>query len=204
MRGKKKPTFLIDATGQKVPIKHINQDKVERHMMAESIMNGLVLPEAERLKKLRETLWKRIERFQKQYAKRKGAEYDPHLGATFTTYDQKMRVVVQRKTVERTNDNVELAKEFAKKCIWRWSKRSGNEFIKQVIDKTFNVGKKGFVDVKMLRRLQEIEFNDRDWKKFQAMINDSIDILETRKYILFQIRDSIDEEWDTIKLTFKA
>jgi len=137
-------------------------------------------------------------------AKRKGYDFNPEVGVTLTNFNQTRRVVVQKKEIEQANENLGVAKEFAKKCIWRWSKKSGNDFIQEVIDKTFNVGKKGFVDVKMLRRLQDIEFNDRDWNKFKAMLNDAIDVVDTRRYVLFQKRDSINDDWETIKLTFKA
>ncbi len=200
---KQKPTHLVGPDGNEVPIKMIKPDKVAEHDLTTLII-GDIVGESDRLDKLRDKIWKRIETYQRKKAKQKGYNYNPALGITLTSYDQLSRVVVQRKSIEKPNDNLAAAKEFAKKCIWRWSKKNSDGFLKEVVDKTFNISKKGFIDVKMLRRLQEIEFNDRDWKRFKEMINESIDVVETRRYIMFQVRESIDSDWQTIKLTFRA
>ncbi len=72
--------------------------------------------------------------------------------------------------------------------------------IRTLINKAFEVDKKGNIDAKKIFALKNYEISDVRWKEAMDIIDESKRVVSITPYIRFYTRDSINDKWEFIKL----
>lgn len=203
MKGKPKPKYVPMPDGEMRAVKMVHPLKVERHTIADTLI-AEALTHEERVQKFRERIWRVVDEYIKYAAKKTKTEPDLQKGVTFRTTNDLVWITVKRQTQYRPNDTLEIAKDFAKKTVWKKANKLGDdgEFIRVILEKLFKLGKQGNANKVIWDQLRDIEWDDRDWRKFKAMAENGYDIVGTRKFVQFKYRKSIDDDWNTVNLSF--
>lgn len=203
MKGKPTPKHVTMPDGEKRAAKMVHPLKVERHVIADALIAEALIHE-DRVQKFRDRIWRVVDDYIKFSAKKTKTEPDLQKGVTFRTTNDLVWITVKRQTQYRPNDTLEIAKDFAKKTVWKKANKLGpeGEFIRVILDKLFKLGKQGNANKVIWDQLRDIEWDDRDWRKFKEMAEKGYDIVGTRKFVQFKYRKSIDDEWNTVNLSF--
>ncbi len=72
--------------------------------------------------------------------------------------------------------------------------------IRTLINKAFEVDKKGNIDSKKIFALKSYEITDKRWKEAMEIIDESKRVISIKPYVRFYERDSIEDKWQNIKL----
>ncbi len=203
MKGKPTPKQVRMPDGQIRPAKMVHPLKVERHVIADALIAEALLHE-DRVQKFKDRIWRVVDDYIKYSAKTTKTEPDLEKGVTFRTTDDLVWISVKRQTQYRPNDNLEIAKDFAKKTVWKKANKLGpdGDFIRVILEKLFKLGRQGNANKIIWDQLKEIDWDDKDWKRFKEMAANGYDIVGTRKFVQFKYRKSIDNEWNTVNLSF--
>jgi hypothetical protein len=116
-----------------------------------------------------------------------------------TGFSGRKRIQIKINKVIEFDERLQLAKQKIDDCLERWS-QGANDNLKAVVFDAFKVDRKGNVDTKRILGLRKLKINDRAWKEAMELITQAVTITGTRSYILFQVRENQDSEWDTLRL----
>lgn len=121
---------------------------------------------------------------------------------TLTSFDGSKKVQVAISDVISFDERLQTAKELIDRCLTRWS-NGANSNLKAVVNNAFRVDKQGKVDSKRILELRRLNITDADWEKAMEAINDSIQIMTSKRYI--RVYDRVDDEkYVQIILDFSA
>ncbi len=121
---------------------------------------------------------------------------------TLTSFDGRKRVQVAISDVISFDERLQTAKELIDRCLTRWS-NGANSNLKAVVNNAFRVDKQGKVDSKRILELRRLNITDEDWDKAMEAINDSIQILASKRYIRVYERVD-DDKYTQMVLDFSA
>lgn len=121
---------------------------------------------------------------------------------TLTSFDGSKKVQVAISDVISFDERLQTAKELIDRCLTRWS-NGANSNLKAVVNNAFRVDKQGKVDSKRILELRRLNISDEDWDKAMEAINDSIQVMTSKRYI--RVYERVDEEkYVQITLDFSA
>jgi len=110
--------------------------------------------------------------------------------------NKKVEIIVSNRI--EFDERLSLAKDLIDNCIKKWSEGANNNII-VLIAQAFQVDKKGKLDRDRILGLKNLKISDNEWNKAMEIISDSMQIVGSKKYIKFSIRDE-DGGWETVKL----
>ena len=122
---------------------------------------------------------------------------------TLQSFDglRKVQVAVQQHV--DFDEKLSLAKEKIDQYLKEKTKHADPE-IKTLILNAFEVDKKGNVDAKKIFALKKYKISDPMWHEAMALIDDAVEIVGSKSYIRFYVRDSVDEKWRNVSLDFAS
>lgn len=141
------------------------------------------------LKEFKDISFSDVANFSQISADQYGAKIGGDKGnLSLTSYDGRLKV--QRNIAEKINFNEQLqaAKQLIDECLEEWTDGSRNE-IKALINRTFNVDKKGEISTAKVLSLKTINIQHPKWQQAMQAISDSINIIGSKAYLRFYIRD---------------
>ena len=120
---------------------------------------------------------------------------------TLQSYDglRKVQVAVQQHI--DFDEKLSLAKEKIDEYLKEKTKDADPE-IKTLIMNAFEVDKKGNVDAKKIFALKQYKITDPRWQEAMTLIDDAVEIVGSKSYIRFYMRDSVNEKWRNVSLDF--
>ena len=180
--------YWENATGALVPEANVKEIEKLRDQTVRTIFK-----KAEELhdflKAFKELSFSDIANFSQISADQYGAKIGGNKGnLTLTSYDGRLKI--QRNIAERIsfNEQLQAAKQLIDECLEEWTDGSRNE-IKALINRTFNVDKKGEISTARVLALKTIEIDHPKWQSAMQAISDSINIIGSKAYLRFYIRD---------------
>lgn len=141
------------------------------------------------LKAFKTSSFSDIANFSQISADQYGAKIGGNKGnLTLISYDGRLKI--QRNIAEKIsfNEQLQAAKQLIDECLEEWTDGSRNE-IKALINRTFNVDKKGEISTARVLALKTIEIEHPKWQQAMQAISDSINIIGSKAYLRFYIRD---------------
>jgi len=188
----------IDGRGNEVPPRYIDKVDKERDRVVEKLVK-IALKERERLEQLKKTVFTEFTKFIEYSAKTSGVKVGGMKGnIQLTNFSGNKRVEITIQDKLDFDERLQQAKELIDELLVEWSEGARDE-LKLIVNKAFNVDKKGRVNVKEILGLRKIKIPDKRWKKAMDLIDEARTVLSTKAYIRFQMREK-NGEWKSILL----
>lgn len=120
---------------------------------------------------------------------------------TFEDYAKTLKVQVQMSEKIQFNDKLNIAKakidEYLNDIV-----KDSSEDIKVLINKAFEVNKKGNLDSKKILSLRSYDIKDARWKEAMEIISESVEIVGIKPYIRFYKREKATDSYTSVSLDF--
>lgn len=118
---------------------------------------------------------------------------------SLSSYDGRLKI--QRNIAEKIsfNEQLQAAKQLIDECLEEWTDGSRNE-IKALINRTFNVDRKGDISTAKVLALKTIDIKHPKWLLAMQAISDSINIIGSKAYLRFYKRDDASGTYMPISL----
>ena len=123
--------------------------------------------------------------------------------ATFTSFDQCFKCVVQVQDQISFGPELQIAKGLIDECLEEWSQGSRDEY-RAIVNMAFNVDKTGTVNREAIFNLRKINIEHAKWKQAMNAINDSIQTVGSKSYNRFYKRKNPNDKWVTITINIAA
>ncbi|WP_111861229.1 DUF3164 family protein [Acinetobacter sp. CFCC 10889] len=192
--------FRQDSKGRLVPESSIKPIDIVRDGLVIDLV-GRVKVEQERLKKLKAIVFAEIGAFVDMSLQ----QFDVHLGGnkgniTLYSFDGQFKIIRQIQDTLRFDERLQAAKILIDECIQSWSE-SSNDHIKTLILDAFQVDKEGKISTGRVLGLRRHNFDDPKWLQAMDAIAESINIVDSKRYVRFYERDE-DGKYQAISLDF--
>ncbi|MEC8325870.1 MAG: DUF3164 family protein [Pseudomonadota bacterium] len=122
-------------------------------------------------------------------------EHDVQMGGkkgniTLRSYDHSAKVVVQNHERIELGPELNVAKELIDQCLDEWT-HDGNANIRAIVNKVFATDKKGTLNPQRILSLRQLEITDDSgrWAKAMNIIAESVDVVDSSRFIRFYKKD---------------
>lgn len=190
-----KNDIWIDSEGNKIPVKYIDQAVMERSCMVDDIFKE-ILDLNEKMKELKARVMIKID----DYIQKTTQKENWRGNIQFYNFGCCRRIDVNMIRNIGFNEKLQSAKELILKCVERWG--SSAEKLKILVNKIFKLDKQGNIDSKLVLSLQGYDFPDPEWKEAMLLINDSIFVKSSKKYISFYHKTDSSDAMEQVILNF--
>ena len=192
----------IDAAGQPVPPKYINQVDKKRDALVERL-NKVAVDLNKRLADFRVKVLDDVEKYLSDLETQYDVEARTREGnKMLSNFSNTLRMEVKINKFIEFDERLAIAKEIIDDCIRKWSQGADDKITVLVMD-AFKVDKKGKIDRDRVLGLKKLNIKDKDWAKAMDIIYDSIVVVGARAYLRFSMKDE-SGRWQTIPLDIAA
>ena len=199
MATKDEKGFWIDAAGNHIPPKYVDQVDKKRDAMVEKLFRYASKTQ-DHLRKLKNLIEEDVKKYLAWLATIKGEKaFNPGGNYQFKTFYGDKEICVRINKVIEFDERLKLAKQKIDRCIEKWSE-GANDKLKTVIFDAFKVNKKGQVDTHRILGLRTLKIKDKEWAAAMELISEAITITGSRKYLIFHEREDSNGSWKTIRL----
>lgn len=196
--------YWEDASGRLVPRSDVEQEIVLRDEMVQAIVDEAKQLQGE-IVDFKSMVYDAVQNYMNQLRDKynktpSGKRGKPHKGnLTFRDFSGKFKVVIAVNDTLSFDEKITLAKELIDQCLVRWSNGANKNLI-SIVNDAFDVDKVGKINVKKILSLRKIKAEDQEWVEAMRLINESIEIEMSKKYIRIYERTSDGEGWDRVSL----
>lgn len=122
---------------------------------------------------------------------------------TLTSYDGRMKVMVQVQEQITFGPELQVAKELVDRCISSWSE-GANDRIRALVEHAFQVDKEGRINRAALFQLRRLSIDDADWRAAMDALSDAIRVIGSKEYVRFYRRRDAQGRWEPITIDLAA
>lgn len=192
--------YTFNSKGNLVPLAAVKDIDVLRSQTIKKISDDL-LKLREEMVKVKQSVDEEIKTFLQVSASQYGCNLEGDKGnVSLISYDGLTKVVVAFNDNLTFNENILVAKKLINECLAEWTS-SAKEELKILISKAFDL-KSGQINVKGILGLRSLNIKDEKWKKAIDIINDSIQIMDSKKYIRLYSKESQDDAFEQVAIDF--
>ena len=192
----------IDGRGNAVPVRYIDIVDRKRDQVVEKLIKAAE-QEERRLKKLKKQVFEDVEKFIEFSSKTSGVKVGGMKGnIQLTNFSGDKRVEITMQDKLDFDERLTQAKALIDELLIEWSEGAREE-LRLLVNKAFNVDKKGRVNVKEILGLRKLKIKNKKWQKAMELIDEARTVLSTKAYIRFMRRDT-HGEWNSILLDLAA
>lgn len=116
------------------------------------------------------------------------------------TFDGRYKVTREIADQIDFNERLQIAKQLADECLEEWGETADYK-VRAVLADSFQVNKKGRINVKKVLGLRKFNFEEPKWKQAMAAIADAVTVVGTKPYYRMHERDD-DGNYNQIKIDF--
>lgn len=127
-------------------------------------------------------------------------DHDVQLGGkkgniTLRSFDHKLKVTIQNQERIELGPELIVAKELIDQCLDKWT-TGGNTNIRTIVNNVFSTDKAGMVNPQRILGLRRLEIDDESgkWKKAMEAIAESVDVVDSDRFIRFYETDENGKE----------
>jgi hypothetical protein len=199
---------LANSQGSEVAVDLISEVELKRHDLVESILTEIEEYKAMGVK-LSEKIDQRVDAYMNWVGRRSKVRNGEKAGGnlTLSNYSQTKQILVKIHDIFSFDERINLAKMKVDNCLKRWAEESKNNeqarFLSEIARRAFNVDKKGSINKNNILRLIQTNIKDKEWIEAQKLMKDAIQIICSKKYKNFKIKNS-HGIWETINLNFST
>jgi len=199
---KNKEGNWIDPRGQAVPQTYVKPlDRKRDHEVEMAVKEALAM-EA-RMKGLKKKIIGRVMKYKDAVEKETGVKLEGKGNLCLTNFSGDKQVEFSMNDIIVFDEKLQIAKQLINECINEWSE-GANKNLCVIVNKAFEVDKKGKVNTQAILKLREINIRNAKWKRAMEMIGEAISITGTRQYLNIRIRDDSRGKFRTVNLNFSS
>ncbi|PAJ68049.1 hypothetical protein CJF42_26350, partial [Pseudoalteromonas sp. NBT06-2] len=127
-------------------------------------------------------------------------EHDVKLGGkkgniTLRSFDHTLKVTLQNQERIELGPELQLAKDLIDQCLDKWT-QNGNHNIQVIVNNVFNTDKEGTINPQRILSLRKYEISDDSgkWQKAMDLIAQSVDVVDSCRFIRFYETDDTGKE----------
>ena len=196
----KTPKTLTDENGIEILAKHLDPVVVERDMLVEDIINKVQKKEEE-LRRFKKECFEKINNFLSKTAKR---YHENWLGnASLANFANTKQVSLKISKILCFDERLSIAKSKIDAFL-REKTVDADSDLRTLVLKVFNVDKRGNVDFKQIISLKQYKFDHPLWKEAMNIIDDAVQVVSSKEYIMFATRKDPKKEWQSLILNFAS
>ncbi len=202
MAKKDKKGNWIDGRGNAVPIRYIDKVDRKRDQVVERLIK-VAESEHERLRRFKKQVFDDVNEFITFSAKTSGVKVGGIKGnVQLSNFSGDKRVEITMQDKLDFDERLQQAKQLIDELLIEWSEGARDE-LRLLVNKAFNVDKKGKVNVKEILGLRKLKIKNKKWRKAMELIDEARTVLNTKAYIRFTKRNA-SGEWKSILLDLAA
>ncbi|GGL48318.1 DUF3164 family protein [Caulobacter rhizosphaerae] len=118
---------------------------------------------------------------------------------SLSTYDGKLRILVQVADQISFGDELQVARDLITECVLDWGAESRSELV-ALVENAFRTNKAGQINRGALLSLLSLNITDAKWMRGMDAIRDSIRVEGSKRYIRFAERVGSDDHWIGVAL----
>ncbi|KZL19049.1 DUF3164 family protein [Pseudovibrio sp. Ad37] len=118
---------------------------------------------------------------------------------TLHSYDGAFKIVKQCSEHIGFGPELQIAKQLIDKCINQWSE-GANENLKIIVNRAFEVDKKGKISTARVLELRTYKIDHPDWVQAMEALSEAVIAMDTATYIRFYERNELTGEYEPIVL----
>ncbi|EOF5041026.1 DUF3164 family protein [Providencia rettgeri] len=191
--------FWINAKGHNVPLKTIKQiDRLRDALVGDIVTPAKALNQA--LKDLKTTAFNSIDAFRELSAEQFDAPVGGEKGnVKLYAFDGEHCIQVAIQDRMAFDERLQTAKTLIDECIFSWSE-GANPNILAIINDAFQVDKEGKIRIREILSLRRLDIQDDKWLKAMDAISESIQIVDSCRYIRIYERTGDSNKYIQISL----
>jgi Protein of unknown function (DUF3164) len=124
--------------------------------------------------------------------------------ATLTNFSGNFKIERSVSETIEFSEQILTVKELIDLCLEKWTSDLKGRPIKQLVDKVFQVDKKGRLNIKGLKSLKELNIKDENWKKAMVVLDEAERVTGSKTYFRFYHRSDLEGKFENIPLDFAA
>ncbi len=189
----------INPDGYEVPIRYIDKDDQNRDKLVTEVFSDVDKLVSD-LTSFKSKLAKMVDDYLDSLAHKHNEKWKGN--AVIMDFAEKHRIDVSISDKISFDNKLQIAKSKIDNYIKSLVKNAGKEIV-MLINKAFNVDKKGNVDVKQILSLRTLKIDHPEWQEAMDLISEAIRIDSTKRYFNFKEKQE-DGSWKSITLNFSA
>jgi hypothetical protein len=192
-------TSWVNPDGYDVPIRYIDKDDQNRDKLVTDIFGDVYVFVSD-LSSFKVKLAQMVDAYLDSLAGKHNEKWKGN--AVIMDFAEKHRIDVSISDKISFDNKLQIAKSKIDTYIKSLVKNAGKEIV-MLINKAFNVDKKGNVDVKQILSLRSLKIEHPEWQEAMDLISEAIRIDSTKRYFNFKEKQE-DGSWKSITLNFSA
>lgn len=196
---------IKDSHGDDRPVTLIDQSTLDRHLLVEAVFSNIVTL----VNIAQETIdnqQNEINEYLVNCAKKSKIK-ELKGDVTLTNFSQTLKISLKTNDIITFNENINIAKSKIDECIKKWAKDNKDDekakFITVLVMKAFRVDKKGNINKNRIMDLVKVTIPDPDFIEAQKLIQKSIEVSVTKRYMNFYKRNE-KGKWELLSLNFSC
>jgi len=194
-----KSVYWVDGEGYKVPVKYISKDDQARDELVCKVISDVIALHKQ-IAEFRVDVFRVVDNHLNKVAHQHGEDWRGNAWIYDFSKEKAIEVKINKRLA--FDERLQLAKTKIDNYIKGLVKQSGKEIV-MLINKAFNVDKRGNVDVQQILGLRQLKIEHPEWQEAMALIDEATQVEFTKKYLTFKVKDDTGE-WNTISLNFSA
>lgn len=191
--------YWLDGEGYEVPKNYVPKDDQDRDALVTKIIDDVIALNKQ-ISEFRVDVFRVVDNHLNKVAHQYGEEWRGNAWIYDFSKERMIEVKVNKKLA--FDERLQLAKQKIDNYIKGLVKMSGKEIV-MLINKAFNVDKRGNVDVQQILGLRSLKIDHPEWLAAMKLIDEATQVESTKKYLTFKAKNE-DGEWETISLNFSA
>jgi len=180
--------YMKNSQGHLVPLAQVKEvDKIRNELVSKLVKEAKTI--ADQAQRFKDSCYTNIASFVELAAQEHGMEIGGGKGnLTITSYDGRYRICRANDDLIEFNESITIAREMFFKLIEEWAKES-NSYIVAVVHNAFATDRNGHLSMAKILSLRSAPVDHPEWKKAIEIINQSIQVWQTKTYIRFYEKD---------------
>lgn len=193
----KNKVFWVDGSGVPVERSRIKKEEKEREKIVNKAIKQAVKV-SESMIKFNEEVVQLVDDYLEMVADQYGEHWQG--AASITNFDQSEKIDIKISKLIDFNEHFAIAEKKIFDYIENLTENLSGDIV-SIIRVAFSRNKKGFIDPKKILELKKLNIKNKVWKEAMDLIDKSIYVKKTNRYITFWIRNK-KGDWESIPLNF--
>ncbi len=189
----------INAEGNPVEVSRIFPEEKARERVVHKVFKKVSRTSVV-LKKAHEEIWNTVDDYLQKLAEEHGETWQGN--AQIMSFDQTQKIDVKVTKYIGFNEHFQLAEKKILRFIEEVTEGLNGDVV-ELIRGAFQRDKKGQIDSKKILGLKRLNIKSKIWAEAMELIDKSIYVKSSKRYINFYIRDQ-DGKWEVVPLNFSA
>jgi hypothetical protein len=195
--------YMQNGQGHMVPLETVSEASLLQDQTVRKII-GFAEPLSAQVARFRQHAFQDVDTLLELLGQKYGVQKGGQRGnVLLMSYDGCQKVEVQNGDFITFGPELKIAKDLVDQCLREWTAESGAE-IRAIVEKAFQVNKYGKINTADLLGLRQLKFEKKEWQDAMQAINDSIQVVGSKRYVRCYRRANREAAWEPIVINVAA